>query len=264
MADIVVGDRLLQLDILRNVDEHRSRAAGGRHVKRLPHHAGDVADVGHQVMVLGDAAADLDDRRFLKGVRADDRRRHLPGDRQQGDAVQLGVGDRGDEVCRPRAAGGHADADLAGAAGVALGGESAALLVPGKDDADLAAEAGQRLVQRDARPARIGENRVHPMIDQRLHDDVRAAGQIRRRRVRRFFRMVRVFWLILHGKHLLPSPNPREGATRFGKHSRIRLPPGKFKRPAPLGAPEIATPPTSLYTDRHSSSCDPPTSGGNA
>ena len=28
-------------------------------------------DVGHQVMVLGDAAADFDDRRFLKGVGAD-------------------------------------------------------------------------------------------------------------------------------------------------------------------------------------------------
>ena len=42
-------------------------------MERFAHDAGQVVDVGHQVMVLGDAAADLDDRRFLKGVGADDR-----------------------------------------------------------------------------------------------------------------------------------------------------------------------------------------------
>ena len=141
-------------------------------------------DVGDQVVVLGDAAADLDDRRLLEGVGADDRRAHLAGDGQQRNAVQLGVGDGRHQVRGARAAGGHAHADLAGAAGVALGGEAAALLVPRQDHAHLVAEAGQGLVQRHARPARVGEDRVHPVVDQRLHDDVGPAGQLRAGRFR--------------------------------------------------------------------------------
>ena len=64
-------------------------------------------------------------------------------------------------------------------AGVALGREPAALLVPRQDRADLVAEAGQRLVQRHAGPARIGENRVHAVVDQALHDDIGPAGGLR-------------------------------------------------------------------------------------
>ena len=173
---------------------------------------------------------------------------HLAGDGQQGDAVQLGVGDRGHQVRGPGAAGGHADADLAGAPGVALGGKSAALLVPRQDDAELVAEARQRLVQRDARPARIGENRVHPVVHQRLDDDVRPAGRFRRRRGH-LFRVGRVFWLILHGKHLLPSPNPQEGATRSGKHFKIRPTLGKFKRRSGHGSRRLpCRPPRCILT----------------
>ena len=101
-------------------------------------------------MVLGDAAADLDDRRLLEGVGADHRRADLAGNGQHRDAVELGVGDGGDQVGSAGAAGGHADADLAGRAGVALGGEAAPLLVAGEDHANAIAEAGQGLVQRRA------------------------------------------------------------------------------------------------------------------
>ena len=63
-------------------------------------------------------------------------------------------------------------------AGVALGGESAALLVPRQDHADLVAEPRQGLVQRHARPAGIGENRVHAVVHQALHDDIGPAGDL--------------------------------------------------------------------------------------
>ena len=125
--------------------------------------------------MLGHAAAHLDDGRLLKGVGADDRGADLAGDRQHGDAVELGVGDGRDQVGRPRSAGGHADADLAGAAGVSLGGKPAPLLVARQNDADLTAKAGQSLVQWDAGPARIGENRIHAVVHQRLHHDIGAA-----------------------------------------------------------------------------------------
>ena len=60
------------LDVLRHVDQHRPWPAGRGDDERFLHHAGDVVHVGHQVMVLGDAAADFDDRRFLERVAADD------------------------------------------------------------------------------------------------------------------------------------------------------------------------------------------------
>ena len=95
-----------------------------------------------------------------------------------GHAVELGVGDRGDEVRRAGTAGGHADADLAGAAGDALGRESAALFVPGQDRAELVGEPRQRLVQRHAASARIGKDRVDAVVHQRLDQDVGAANDV--------------------------------------------------------------------------------------
>ena len=117
----------------------------------------------HQVVVLGDRAADLDHRRFLEGVGADDVRGHLAGDRDDRQRIQLGVGESGDQVQRPGPGGGHDDAGLAGDAGVALGGEDPALLVPRQDRADLVAIARERLVHGHARPARVGEDHFHAM-----------------------------------------------------------------------------------------------------
>src|SRR5678815_5026083 len=99
-------------------------------------------------MMLGDAAADFDDRRFLERVAADYVSADLPGDRDERDAVELGVGDGGDEVRRAGSARGHANAGLAGAAGDALGGERAALFMAGQDRSQLVGKAGERLVER--------------------------------------------------------------------------------------------------------------------
>ena len=64
---------------------------------------------------------------------------------------------------------------LAGGAGVALGHEAAALLVARQDGADLVLDVlGQRLVQRHAGPAGIGEDGIDAVIDQTLDEDVRA------------------------------------------------------------------------------------------
>ena len=59
-----------------------------------------------------------------------------------GHGIELGVGEAGDEVGGAGAAGGDADADLAGGAGVALGREAAALLVPRQDGAQPVAGRG--------------------------------------------------------------------------------------------------------------------------
>ena len=62
-----------------------------------------------------------------------DGRADLPGDGDDRHRVHVGVGERGDEVRRAGAGGRHADADLAGRGGVALGGVAGALLVADQD-----------------------------------------------------------------------------------------------------------------------------------
>jgi hypothetical protein len=64
-----------------------------------------------------------------------------------------------------------AHADLAGGAGVALGGEGTALLVAGKNHANFVA-AGEGLVKLLGSAAGIGENHVHALARQRLNDHV--------------------------------------------------------------------------------------------
>ena len=177
--DVVVGvgdERVL--DVLGHVDQDRAGPAGAGDVERLLDDPGDVAGVLHQVMVLGDRPADLDHRRFLERVGADDVGRDLAGDRDDRQRVHLGVGQAGDEVQGPGAGGGHHDAGLAGDAGVALGGEDPPLLVAGQDRPDLVAVAGQRLVHRHARPARVGEDDLDAVPDQGLDQDVGPGGRV--------------------------------------------------------------------------------------
>ena len=167
-----VGDELRDLDVLGKIDEHRAGAPGGGDVEGLAHHAGDVGRIGDEVVVLGDPAADLHHRGFLKGVGADDARADLARQHQQRDAVELRVGDRRDEVERPGAAGPHANADPPGRAGVSLGRECPSLLVAGEDRPNLIGVAGERLVEGHARPPRIGEDHIDAVGDERLDHHV--------------------------------------------------------------------------------------------
>jgi hypothetical protein len=133
--------------------------------------ARDILGARDQVVMLGQRPARLDDRRFLKGVGAEDGGADLAGDSDDRAGVHLGVGEAGDEVGGSRAAGGEADADLAGAARIALGCETAALLVPWQDGAQTVADASESLVNRHAGAARIGEYDVYAMVEQTLHQN---------------------------------------------------------------------------------------------
>ena len=70
----------------------------------------------------------------------------------------------------PGTAGGHGDADFAGNARVAFGGEDRALLVASQNVAHAA--AFERVIQRHDRAAGIAEDQVHAFRAQALQDDV--------------------------------------------------------------------------------------------
>ena len=126
----------------------------------------------HQIVMLGNRTADLDDRRFLEGVGPDHCLGHLSGDADERDAVHLGVSDCRDKVRGTGATGRHADADFFGSAGNSLSGEATALLVTRQDRADFVAEFSQSLVQRHAATAWISEYGFGPLPHKALDHDV--------------------------------------------------------------------------------------------
>ncbi len=178
------GGRLQR--VLGDVDQDRAGAAGGGDVEGLGDHPGDLGRVGDQVVVLGDRHGDAADVRLLEGVGADRLGGDLAGDRDDRHGVHVGVGDRGDQVGRARAGGGHADPDPAGGLGVAGGGVAGALLVPDQDVAHLGG-VHQRVVRGKDGPARDAEDGVRAYglqrADERLGaghglDDVLGSGSV--------------------------------------------------------------------------------------
>ena len=122
--------------------------------------------------MFGDAATDFDNRCLLKCVESDIGSRYLSGDRDDGDAVQFCIRQAGDQICRARTAGCHADPRLAGRSSVSLGGKRTALLMARQNRANAVLVSSQRLVQRHTGTTRIGENDLNVMVHQRLHENV--------------------------------------------------------------------------------------------
>ena len=90
----------------------------------------------HQIVVLGAGPRDPDRVAFLKGVRADQMRGHLPGDAHERDRIEQRVGDAGDGVGRARPRGDEHDAGLAGRARIALCRVGRGLFVANEDMLD--------------------------------------------------------------------------------------------------------------------------------
>ncbi len=147
-------------DVLGQIDQHRTRTAGGGDVERLGDGPRDVGGVGDEEVVLRDRQRDAADVGFLEGVAADGGAGHLAGDRDHRDAVHVGVGDRRDQVSGARARGSHANADPAGGLRISGGSVTGALLVAHQDVADRAVE--QRVVRRQDRSARDTEDDLDP------------------------------------------------------------------------------------------------------
>ena len=140
-------------DVLRDVDQHRPRAARRGQVEGLHEHARDVLDLRDEVGVLDDRHEDAGRVGLLEGVRADQVRRHLARDDHERRRVEERVGHRRDEVRRTGPGRRQGDADPARGARVALRHVAGALLVAHQHVLDLGSRRGERVVDRKDRPA---------------------------------------------------------------------------------------------------------------
>ena len=172
-----VGDRIgagRDLDVFRDVDDHRAGAAMGRDIKGLVQDRAEPVGVHHQIIMLGAVAGDADGVAFLERVGADQRRRHLPGEHDHRNGIEQSVGDPGDRVGRAGAGGDEHDAGLAGRARIAFGGMGRGLLVADEDMLDRRV-LEKRVVNRKHRAARIAEHCIDAKVDQRLNHHVGTA-----------------------------------------------------------------------------------------
>ena len=104
----------LYLRILGDVDEDGTGAAAAGDIECLGQDGGYFRRIGHLVVPFGNGRGDIDHVSFLEGVGAQQVCEDLAGDANQGGAVDHGVSQSGDEVCRAGAAGGEHDTCFAG------------------------------------------------------------------------------------------------------------------------------------------------------
>lgn len=127
--------------------------------------------------MLSDGSRYLHDWGFLKSVGSDHATGDLACEGDERDAVEHGVGEAADEVGGAGAGRGDADAGTAGGAGVALGGEHAALLVARENVAD-GGGARESLVDFQRRAAGIGEDVGDALTLESLDEDVGALARL--------------------------------------------------------------------------------------
>ena len=115
---------------------------------------------------------DADRVAFLEGVVADEVRRDLPRDADDGDGVHEGVGKPGDRVGGAGAGGHEEDAALSRGPGITLGRVGRALLVADEDVADLIL-LKNLVINGQHGSTGVAEHMLDPLIGERAEHDLR-------------------------------------------------------------------------------------------
>ena len=129
--------RRLILNILGDVDQHRTWTPGTSNVKGLLNDARKLIDVPNEVAVLHHREGHSKNVCLLECSTTDHFLWNLTGDGHERDRVHEGISDAGDEIRRARAGGGHTNAHATCNTSIALSGKHATLLVTREDRADL-------------------------------------------------------------------------------------------------------------------------------
>ena len=123
-------------DILGNIHQHGALTAGLCNAEGCPHGVGQVFDLAHGEVVLGDGHRDALNVSFLEAVPAQQAGGNVSGKGNHRHAVHISGGDAGDQIGGTRAAGGQHHTGAARCAGVTVCRMGSALLVGGQDMAD--------------------------------------------------------------------------------------------------------------------------------
>jgi hypothetical protein len=213
-------EALLELDVLRDVDHHRTGTARGRDLESLVQDARQVGDVLHQPVMLGARPGDADGIAFLERVGADQMGRDLTRENHDRDRVEQRIGKPGHRIGGAGARGHQRNAAFAGRTGITLGGMHGALLVTDQN-VDEIVGGEQRIVNRQYRAAGIAENVLNTVVLERLDHHFGASHFFYRRdhRLVRIFVLTRDPWVLTRlllclgkAKGALPPLCPHDAA----------------------------------------------------
>ena len=171
-----IGAKLCRsnLDILRNIDDHRTRAALGGDMKGFLNDLRQIGRFFHQIIMFGTMARDTDRVGFLKGIGADQIGCNLAGDDDHRNAVHKGIGNTGNGIGRTRAGCYQYDTGLAGRTGIAFRRMGRCLLVADQYMLDFRMFV-KRIINGQDGTARIAENGIHTQVQQGFDQYIGAA-----------------------------------------------------------------------------------------
>ena len=152
-----------KLHVLGNINQHRARAAGARHIKGLMQYARQIGNRADQIIMLGAGTGDAGGVTFLKGIRADEVGWHLSGDAHQRNRIHQSIGERGDSIGGTGAGGDEQNTHLAGGTGIAFCRMAGTLLMTHQHMLDVIL-LENRIINRQNRAAGIAENRIDALI----------------------------------------------------------------------------------------------------
>ena len=158
--------RLVDQDVLGQIDHHRAGPAGARDIERLMHHPREILGALDEVVVLGRGAGDAGGVGLLEGVVADQMGRHLAGQAHERDAVHQRIDQARHRIGGAGAGGDEHAAHPPGGARIALRGMHRGLLVAHQDVADRVL-LEHRIIDRQHRAAGIAENHLDALLLQR-------------------------------------------------------------------------------------------------
>ena len=121
------------LDILGQIDDHRTGPTGPGNVEGLFDDAGQVLDVFDQVVMLGDRPGDADEVRLLEGIIANQTRWDLAGNDNHWNRIHISIGNSGNCVGCPGTTGCNGDTDPASRTRVTVGSMYGRLFVTRQD-----------------------------------------------------------------------------------------------------------------------------------
>ena len=168
---------LLVLHVFRYVHEHGAGPPLHRNRHGLTHVVGQIFDVAHEHVVLGDGQRHTDDVGLLKGVAAEHRPPYLTGDRKYRRAVHVRRRQSGDEIGRARTGRRHAHAHAVARARIAVRRMRGRLFVPHEDVARRLL-AVERVVKRHDRAAGVAEHHLDARVCQCAAQDLRAGQEL--------------------------------------------------------------------------------------
>ena len=153
------------------IDQHRPRPSRDGRLESLIHDARNLRRRLHQITSLGTRQADAHRVRLLECVLADQRRRHLPGQRHHRNGIHQRRCKTGHHVGGSGPGCYQAHPWFPGSSRVSIGGKSRSLLVPNQKVMDACAIQG--VVQRKHRPARKTEDHFYLLAVKALQQDFR-------------------------------------------------------------------------------------------